>query len=77
MLNMNDKHVKSKNQFIFPFQPNQVFDFSDKKKIKTFQQENNESSSEEKNEESLNLEETLSNFYEYSLDCYKKKCMKH
>ena len=73
MLNMNDKHVKSKNQFIFPFQPNQVFDFSDKKKIKTFQQDNNESSSEEKNEESLNLEETLSNFYEYSLDCYKKK----
>ena len=64
--------------FVFPFKKNPIFDFSEKQKIQTIQQDigyNDFSSSDDKNEESLNLEETLSNFYEYALDCYKKNNM--
>ena len=60
--------------YIFPFKSAPIFDFSDRRKIKSFQQGgNNELSSEdEKTDDSLNLEKTLSKFYDYSLDCYKK-----
>ena len=61
--------------YIFPFKKNPIFNFSEKTKIQTLKQDfrdNNSSSSDEKNDDSLNLEQTLSKFYEYSLDCYKK-----
>jgi len=58
--------------YIFPFRTSPIFDFKENKKIKILQQDNELSSSDEKEEESLNLEQTLSKFYDYSVDCYKK-----
>ena len=78
MYNSKIKLTKNKipnpSLYIFPFKTSPIFDFSETNKIKAFQQEDNNefSSSDEKNEDSLNLEQTLSKFYEYSLDCYKK-----
>ena len=72
---MNNQIKLTKNNLtnpslIFPFRTTPIFNFNENKKIKSFQQDNE--SSDEKNDESLNLDQTLSKFYEYALDCYKK-----
>lgn len=76
LIKLTKNNLTNPASYIFPFKKPSIFDFSEDNKIKTFKQENgyNEfSSSEEKNDESLNLEQTLAKFYDYSLDCYKKK----
>lgn len=78
----NNNHIKSSRKnstnsmiYIFPFKNNEDIDFSENKKL-IYQQDNDyndNSSSNNINEVSFNLEKSLSNFLEYSLECYKKK----
>jgi len=77
-IKQNNKNINNNPSYIFPFKNIDDFDYSDNQKLKILQQDNtynynDNSSSNDKNDASLNLEQTLSNFYNYSLDCYKKK----
>ena len=74
----NTKNINNNPSYIFPFKNIDDFDYSDNQKLKMIQQDNaynynDNSSSNSNNDASLNLEQTLSNFYDYSLDSYKKK----
>ena len=75
-IKLTNNKMPNPASYIFPFKKSPIFDFSENTKIKTLQQDfgnNDSSSSGEKKDDSLNLEQTLSKFYDYSLDCYKKK----
>lgn len=77
-IKQNNKNINNNPSYIFPFKNTDDFDYSDNQKLKMFQQDNayynnDNSSSNDKNDVSLNLEQTLSNFYDYSLDSYRKK----
>lgn len=73
----SSKNINNNPSYIFPFKNIDDFD-SENQKLKILQQDNaynynDNSTSNKKNDASLNLEQTLSNFYDYSLDSYKKK----
>ena len=71
------KNINNNPSYIFPFKNIDDFGYSENQKLKMLQQDNaynynDNSSSNDNNDASLNLEQTLSNFYDYSLDSYKK-----
>ena len=73
----NSKNINNNPSYIFPFKNIDDFGYSENQKLKMLQQDNaynynDNSSSNDNNDASLNLEQTLSNFYDYSLDSYKK-----
>jgi hypothetical protein len=73
----NSKKINNNPSYIFPFKNIDDFGYSEDQKLKKLQQENaynynDNSSSNDNNDASINLEQTLSHFYDYSLDSYKK-----